>query len=240
MFNFERVIAHRGASAYAPENTFAAFEKAIAMGATWIEFDVMLSQDGGAFVFHDQTLGRTTNGKGEFGLVSSDYIKSLNAGSWFDRAYEKEKVPSLSDVIHWLTHKPVQACIEVKAYPGCTEATVVALLTHLNREWPMNKQLPLVSSFDVAALRLCRSMMPELGLSLLLRHWDEQCLKTAQELGCISIHLSRRIVTRERVQELKNAGYKVCVYTVNHREEAMAYFDWGVDSIFTDYPDLIL
>ena len=79
----EPLIAHRGAAPYAPENTFAAFEKARELGARSIEFDVMMSADGELFVFHDTTFKRTTNGRGQFGDASSEYIASLDAGSWF-------------------------------------------------------------------------------------------------------------------------------------------------------------
>lgn len=240
MFIFERLIAHRGASAYAPENTFAAFNKAIMMGASLIEFDVMLSADGCPFIFHDTTLKRTTNGEGMFDAVSSEYIQSLNAGLWFGQDYYDEKVPTLSDVFSWFSKNSAQACIELKPTPTSIETTVATFLSHFNRQWPASKSLPLVSSFDQDALRLCRSMMPELELALLLHQWGSNDLKVAHELGCVSVHLSRRIATRERVQLLKDNDFVVCVYTVNHRAEALGYFEWGVDSVFTDYPDLLL
>ena len=240
MFVFERIIAHRGASAYAPENTFAAFNKAVEMGVSLIEFDVMLSADGCPFIFHDTTLERTTNGKGVFESVSSEYIQSLSAGKWFGHNFDAEKIPTLKDVMSWFSKNQTQACIELKPTPTSIEATVTSFLSHLNREWPANKSLPLISSFDQDALRLCRSMMPELKLALLLKDWGANDLKAAQDLACFSVHLSRRIVTRDRVKLLKENDFRVCVYTVNHRAEALGYFDWGVDSVFTDYPDLFL
>ena len=231
-----QLIAHRGASAHAPENTLAAFETAEAMGARWIEFDVMLSADGEAFVFHDETLHRTTNGQGQVGLVSAEYVSSLNAGSWFSNDFNLEKVPTFRETLAWFAHREVQANIEIKPYPGRTQETTLAVLSHLHLYWPQGKTHPLVSSFDVEALRLCRCMVPELPLGLLLDDWRDDALQLAGELGCVSVNLSKRIVTLERVRLLKQQGYAVCVYTVNRRREALRYLGWGVNAVFSNYP----
>ena len=131
-----QIIGHRGASAYAPENTMASFRWAQFMGCHYIEFDVMLSADGHPFVFHDETLNRTTNGRGKFGMMSAEYIQSLDAGKWFSRQFINEKIPSLQTVLEWLLMSDVKANIEIKPYPGTTEQTTVAVLTHLNRYLP--------------------------------------------------------------------------------------------------------
>jgi glycerophosphoryl diester phosphodiesterase len=233
-----QVIAHRGASAYAPENTLVAFEKAKAMGATCIEFDVMLSEDGEAFIFHDETLNRTTNGAGRFGRVSAEYIRTLDAGSWFSSAFSGEKIPTLQAVLDWLSTRDMQANIEIKPFPGCTEETAWATLRHINLYWPHQKARPLVSSFDLEALRLCRQLEPELPLGLLLDQWREDALEILDELKCVSVHLNKRLVNLKRVQALKQAGYLIYVYTINRRKEAQKYMNLGVDAIFTNYPDL--
>jgi glycerophosphoryl diester phosphodiesterase len=231
-----QLIAHRGASAHAPENTFAAFEKAEAMGAQWIEFDVMLSADGEAFVFHDETLNRTTNGQGQLGFVSSEYLSSLDAGSWFSKRYQQEKIPTFRETLAWFAQRSVQANIEIKPFPGRMQETTLAVISHLHLYWPQSKALPLVSSFDVEALRLCHSMVPELPLGLLLSEWRDDVLDLLDELGCVSVNVSRRIVTRQRVQQMKEKGYFVCVFTVNRRREAERYLQWGADAVFSNYP----
>lgn len=235
----ERLIGHRGASAYAPENTIASFEKAHALGCCFIEFDVMLSVDGEAFVFHDENVKRTTNGRGEFGLLSADYIRTLDAGRWFGRSFRGEKIPSLQETIQWLTSSNVQANIEIKPYPGKTQQTTIAVLTHINRFWPQDKKWPLISSFDLSALTLCRSLAPEIPLGLLMDVWDDNGLQQAEELGCFSIHLSRRAASQKRVALIKERGYAVYVYTVNWKWQATKLFKWGVDAVFSDYPDLL-
>jgi glycerophosphoryl diester phosphodiesterase len=235
----DRVIGHRGASAYAPENTIAAFDKALALGCKYLEFDVMLSADGEPFVFHDDKLKRTTNGKGEIGLVSAEYLQTLDAGKWFSRRFSGEKIPHFSEVLQWLNFSNVQANIEIKPYPGKSEETTVAVLSHINRYWPQTKELPLISSFDLSALHLCRSLSPEMPLGLLMHEWDKDCLSKAKDLQCYSLHFHKRALTAERVKQVKEQGYAVLVYTVNRRRLANKLFDWGVDAVFSDYPDLL-
>ncbi|MCH9756916.1 MAG: glycerophosphoryl diester phosphodiesterase [Gammaproteobacteria bacterium] len=235
----EPLIIHRGASPYAPENTIAAFDKALEFGARAIEFDVMMSVDGELFVFHDKTLERTTNGRGEFGSTSSEYISALDAGTWFSNRYQGEKVPSLSDTLFWLIEYQIQANIEIKPLPGLAEATTKAVLACLNRHWPSTMQLPLVSCFDEDALRLCAHLSPDLPLGVLFHKWQKNWIGLAKEVNAVSVHLNKYAVTRKRIKAIKEAGYKACAYTVNSREWASRYFSWGADSILSDYPDLM-
>lgn len=233
------IIAHRGASAYAPENTMTAFNKALRLGVRFIELDVMLSADGQPFIFHDENLKRTTNGRGEFGRVNADYLQSLDAGLWFSKQFQYEKIPTLLTVLEWLLANDVHANIEIKPYPGTMEQTTVAVLTHLNRYWPADKTLPLISCFDRAALTLCRSLSPEMPLAFILHEWQDDWLQNARKLDCFSIHLSHFIATKARVQAIKAEGYRVFVYTVNRLRLAQKLMGFGVDAIFSDYPDLL-
>lgn len=235
----EKVIGHRGASAYAPENTLVAFDKALALGCHYVEFDVMLSADGEPFVFHDETLKRTTNGQGEIGLVTAEYLQSLDAGRWFSRRFRGEKIPHFRDVLQWLTASDVKANIEIKPYPGATEQTTVAVLSYVNRYWPQSKPLPLLSSFDLAALTLCHSLAPEMPLGLLLDEWDDDWLEKAKDLQCYSVHCNKRALSATRVRQIKDQGYVLFVYTVNRKRQAKKLLDWGVDAVFSDYPDLL-
>ena len=239
MFVFDKIIGHRGAAAYAPENTLASFEKALSIGCRLIEFDVMCSVDGEPFVFHDERLKRTTNGKGDLGLVEATYIQTLDAGSWFSRHYKGEKIPHFKDALKWLAFSDVQANIEIKPYPGTVEKTTVTVLSHIHRHWPQGKPWPLVSSFEWDALVMCRNISPEMPLGLLFHEWDDDWLQKAKQLACSSIHFNRKILTEQRVKEVKEQGYVVCAYTVNRKSQANKLLAWGVDSVFSDYPDLL-
>ena len=234
-----KIIGHRGAAAYAPENTFAAFDKALSLGCRHIEFDVMLSADGEPFVIHDESLKRTTNGRGEVGLVTADYLDSLDAGKWFSGRFRGEKIPHLSDVLKWLNFSNVQANIEIKPYVGMAQQTTVAVMSCINRYWSQEKNLPLISSFNLEALEWCRTLAPEMPIGLLLHEWDENWLDMAQDLACYSVHLNRKIIKQERIKVIKENGYFLLVYSVNRKRQAKKLIDWGVDALFSDYPDLL-
>ncbi|HCA88748.1 MAG: glycerophosphoryl diester phosphodiesterase [Legionellaceae bacterium] len=234
-----QLIAHRGAAGYAPENTLASFNEALARGASFIEFDVMLSADNEAFVFHDENLKRTTNGRGEFGHVDAAYIKTLDAGKWFARRFKGEPVLTLIQALEWLAYTDINANIEIKPYPGMEQATLIKTLTLVHRHWPATKQLPLISSFHHELLALCHSISPDMPLGLLLDTWDENGLKVLTQLPCYSLHMNYRALTKKRVELIKQSNIKLFAYTVNRRRLARRLLDWGVDALFSDYPDLI-
>lgn len=239
MFVLEKIIGHRGACGYAPENTIASFDKALSLGCKLVEFDVMCSEDGEPFVIHDDNLKRTTNGQGEVGQVQSSYLQTLDAGSWYSRKFKGISLPHFKEVLDWLSFSNMQANIEIKPYPGAVEQTTVSVLSHLHRYWPQGKDLPLVSSFEWEALLMCQGIAPEMPLGFLLHEWDEDWLEKAKQLGCYSLHFNRKILTADRVKEVKDQGYKVCAYTVNRKRVANKLLGWGVDAIFSDYPDLL-
>ncbi|MDP3560538.1 MAG: glycerophosphoryl diester phosphodiesterase [Legionellaceae bacterium] len=238
MLYSQRVIAHRGASGYAPENTMASFEKALAMGATCVEFDVMLSEDGQPFVIHDTSLRRTTNGKGDVGLSSAAYISSLDAGTWFSEEYSGETVPRFQDLLLWLAQHPtMQANIEIKPYPGQLEQTTDIILSAIKQYWPSTKALPLVSSFEYEALERCISVAPAIPRGFLMHYWDKDWLAKATAIQAYSIHCNHRLLSMARVSAMHEAGHMVLAYTVNKKSIGEKLFAMGVDAVFTNYPD---
>lgn len=238
--DLSRVIAHRGASAYAPENTLAAFEKAAALGARWVEFDVMLAACGEVIVIHDESLERTSNGRGQVGQYTYNELKTLDAGTWFDARFSGEGIPRLIDVIDCLAKFQLGANIEIKPLPGQDCETAERALSLIQSHWPSHCPAPLVSSFSLESLSLIRQAAPEIALGLLQHEWRGDWLALADDLNCQSVHLNRKIINAERVNDIKKSGRFVLSYTVNDPKQASEFFNMGVDAVFTDYPDLIL
>ncbi len=234
-----QIIAHRGACAYAPENTFGAFKQAKELGCHFIEFDVVQSQDNELFVFHDDELNRTSNGSGIFHESSTVYLRSLDAGSWFSPRFKDEKIPYLREVLNWLVTENVHANIELKPI-GHQNDMAHQVLAQLKQIWPKDRALPLISSFNTDILKSCRTLDAHIPLGFLLHEWDDNACRIAQELKCYSMHLCKDIVSEERIYHIKKCDLKIYSYTINNSTTARRFFNWGMDGIFSDYPDLLL
>ena len=233
------IIGHRGAAAYAPENTLSAFDKARSLGCNCMEFDVMLSQDAEPFVFHDESLKRTTNGRGKFGLVGSEYLKTLDAGKWFAKDFAGERILHFSEILHWLNDNGMQANIEIKPFQDTAEQTTLVILEHIKALWLAGKPWPLLSSFSREALYLAKARAKELPRALLMHSWDKDWLQLASGLECYSIHVHYPKLNPKRVKAIKDRGYQLFAYTVNRKSQADILYSWGVDACFSDYPDLM-
>ena len=235
-----KLIAHRGASAYAPENTLAAFKKAHELGAKMIEFDIMLTIDDVAVVIHDQDIKRTTDGRGLVKDFTFEALENFNACKRFKRDYPNEKIPSLQAVLTFLSDHQIAANIEVKPSKGLEQETVVRVLADINQYYPDNSLPILMSSFNYDVLCLIREYAPEIPLGFLMDEWLDDWHQRASVIECETINANYKILTRSRIASIKEKGYKLLSYTVNRTRKAQKLLDWGVDGIFTDYPDLLI
>lgn len=233
------VIAHRGASAYAPENTMSAFTRAMQLGINWVEFDVMLASCSTPIIFHDETLERTTNGAGYVGDYPYAYLRTLDAGSWFAPAYSCERIPSLEQVAQFLFHSNLNANVEIKPLPGQDEATVINAIKVLEPYFPQLKERILFSSFSLQSLKTLREQMPDCTLGLLIHEWDFDWETVALSLDCASIHIYEDILTQDIADKIKRMGKALLCYTVNDTDRAEELYSWGVDAVFSDCPDKI-
>ncbi|MEE9451774.1 MAG: glycerophosphodiester phosphodiesterase family protein [Gammaproteobacteria bacterium] len=234
------IIAHRGASAYAPENTLAAFIKAKELGATWIEFDVMQAACGELCVIHWDLLSRTTNGRGRVSTTTYAEIAKLDAGSWFSSTFSGEKVPTLAEVIAVLSEYDLGGNIELKAKTGNDGVLAQRVVKALHTSWPDHLPPPLVSSFSLNCLRHLRALDKQLRLGLLLKRWcNGRWLPTVEELSCVSVHMHTRMLSQRRINIAKQAQRLLLSYTVNDKNRAQQLLDWGIDGLFSDYPDLL-
>lgn len=238
MLNLPPVIGHRGVAAHAPENTLAGFRAARALRCRWIEFDVRLTADGALVVCHDDTLDRTTNGRGRISKMPLAAIRQLDAGDWFGIGFADEPVPTLDEVLTLCRDIGLGANIEIKAEGRRGPMTAAAVADCLEA---FVGDLPpiLVSSFLPEAMAEAAALMPAVPRGMLWRKLPRNWPTTAARLDCATIHCAHAELTGKLAADVGAAGYPLLCYTVNDAARARQLFDWGVASVFSDAPDII-
>lgn len=239
--NLPKVIGHRGACGYAPENTLESIKTAADIGAKWVELDVKLTRDGVPIIFHDEELDRTTNGSGL--VANTDYadIQMLEAGSWFSDGFAGIKIPTLEEAVDILLQHDLGLNLEIKPCPGREKDTAEAALDVLSQIWDDHDKL-LISSFQHVSLEAARDVAQDWARGLLIGgdEMPENWRELADYLDVKTINLGSRLVTEELCEDIMNEEYGLLVYTVNDPIEARRLQQWGVDSLFSDTPDVIL
>ena len=232
------LIGHRGYPAKFPENTLAAFEGAIQAGCDMIELDVTLTRDRRVVVIHDDTLDRTTTGKGPVRSHTLEEIKALDAGSWFNPRFATERVPQLSEVLE-LTAGRCMLNIEIKAsafeadYPAdAIEHQVVELV---KTSGAMDRVI--ISSFEKRILQRIAAMAAPPALAFISTHGaDGSLLEMLLAIKAFSWHPWFRALNRDQVDALHAAGIKVFPWTINTRDEAERILALGVDGLICNEP----
>lgn len=232
------VIAHRGASGHCPENTLAAFRKALEMGAKAIELDVHQTLDHELVVCHDNDLRRTGRDRRQLKNLHWEEAKAVDVGSWFSPRFSSERLPLLAEVYDLLPPH-VELHLEIKKgsslYPGIEERVVDLL--HKRRA----RERTLVSSFDHEALYSVRSLDENARLGYLLGLTRlPVAFREMKELGAESLNLSLRQANSRVIKAAKDRGFKVYVYTVNAPADRDKLQRLGADGIFSNYPELDL
>ncbi len=236
-----KIIGHRAAGAYAPENTVAALKTANNLKAKWIEFDVMLTQDHIPIVFHDDTLARTTNGTGLVAHTQYQDLCSLDAGSWFSPKFVDEKIPTLVDYLRLASDYHLGINLEIKPSLGKEIETAEKVVERLHQHWPMQDGSLLISSFSIPALQRVRELDKRVPLGLLLEKLDAVDWQTiTHQLSCYSLNIHHTLLTTEIIKAIKCKVDYLLAFTVNDKDRAFTLFEMGVDSIFSDHPDLLL
>ncbi|MDZ7290776.1 MAG: glycerophosphodiester phosphodiesterase family protein [candidate division KSB1 bacterium] len=223
--------AHRGASGYAPENTLAAFRLAMEMGAEMCELDVQQTADDRLVVMHDNTLDRTTNGKGNVWEMTLAELQKYDAGSWFDPRFAGETLPSLEQVVE-LVRGEMKLNIEVKMHGH--ERNVAQLVVETLRHEKFVDEC-VVTSFDRSVADEIKSLAPELKAGYIFG-WKEFSSEVfSGKVELLSAHYS--LVDASFVERARIAGKSVHVWTVNEQALMRRLMELGVDGIITNYPD---
>ncbi|MFF8606047.1 glycerophosphodiester phosphodiesterase [Streptomyces sp. NPDC015346] len=228
------VIAHRGASSAAPENTLISDEVARRGGARWIENDVQPSRDGVPYVLHDTTVDRTTDGTGPIRALTAAQLDALDAGAWFAPAYIGARVPTLAAQLEDLRVRGGNLLLEIKGRHSREE---VARIVRLVRDHDMTRRV-LVQSFDVDTLQHTRALAPELPLGLLRSQLDPDPVAVAEELGLSAYNPAAGALSThgDVVKELHEAGVAVMVWTVDSPARWKELDALGADAVITNRP----
>ncbi|WP_413227226.1 glycerophosphodiester phosphodiesterase [Cytobacillus firmus] len=241
-------VSHRGASAYAPEHTIAAYEMGEKMHGDYIELDLQMTKDGHLIAMHDVTLDRTTDGTGSIKDYTLNEIKQLDAGSWFNEKYpyaskaeyEGLKVPTLEEVFKKFG-KNNSYYIETKSpdvYPGMEKE-----LLRLVEKYKINKDKLLVQSFSPQSLKVMNELDPTIKLVQLISYkanaeiTNEEIMEIKQY--AMGIGPNHTYLNEEYVQKVVNSGLELHPYTVNDKERMKQLINWGVTGMFTNHPDLL-
>ena len=220
------VLAHRGARGHAPENTLASFDKAVALGAKWVELDVQL-HDRKLWVFHDARLERCTNGKGWLADHKAAALRKLDAGGG-------QRIPFLREVLDRIDRR-VSVNVELKTGSGTAAAVATLLRGCLEQGWKPEQFL--VSSFILPELREFKRRLPEVPLGVLLCGVPLNLAAAGTQLGAQVISLDRDFADPALVRDAHERGMRVYVYTVNEREDMRRFRAMGVDGAFSDFPE---
>jgi len=234
------VIGHRGAAARAPENTLAGLRTAHALGARWVEFDVMLTADGAPVLIHDETLSRTTNGRGRVAQRTLAEIRALDAGRWHGPAFAGERVPTLEEAVAVLVELGLHANVEIKPARGHAPATGEVVAGTLAQLWPPDGPRLLLSSFERQALAAALRTAPAIPRGLLARRLPADWREAMVGLGCTTLHLDHSEITEPGLEALVGQGVPVLLYTVNQLARAARLLADGAAAVFTDVPDTLL
>ncbi|GAC1616278.1 MAG: glycerophosphodiester phosphodiesterase family protein [Candidatus Acidiferrum sp.] len=234
--NLVLMIAHRGASGYAPENTMAAFRKALALGVTFIETDMQLSRDSRFVAIHDDTVNRTTNAQGAVHDMTLAELRKLDAGSWFGSEFAGERIPTLEEILEFSKKHDTVFYLELK--PSGSWGGEHALIGAMRESGEIARCV--VISFEPSILANLRKIEPTLMTGLLHDGQIEQPLAKALEIGARQLAIRGDLVSPNLLTEARKNDLQVVCWTVNQPAHIRMLSEAGVDGIMSDYPDRLL
>jgi glycerophosphoryl diester phosphodiesterase len=227
--------AHRGASAYYPENTMLSFEKALEMGATGIETDVQVTKDGVLVLIHDEMVNRTTNGEGFVKDYTYSELNKLDAGSWMGIEFSGIRIPRAEDLIYLVMDKSIIINFEIKngivIYEDIEQKLIDLIYKH-----KMNDKV-ILSSFNHYSLAKCNKISKEINTGVLYMEGIYKPYNYAKTVGASAIHPHFYAINEEVIKHTKKHGTHINVFTVDDEEKMKFFLDMKVDGIITNYPD---
>ncbi len=228
------VIAHRGASSYAPENTFAAFDLALAMGVSHIELDVHFTSDDQIVVIHDDTVDRTTNGRGPVTSHTLAALTALDAGAWFGETFAGARIPTFADVLERYRGR-AHIHTEIKGRSAHLAERTVDLV----RRHGMSDHVT-ITSFQRASLAETRAYAPELPTGWLVGEVTDAIVADARAMGLTQLCPRANTITPDLVDRLHREGFVVRAWGVATEELMRRVVEAGADGMTVNFPDTLI
>ncbi|MEK6265664.1 MAG: glycerophosphodiester phosphodiesterase [Clostridium sp.] len=227
--------AHRGASAYFPENTMLSFEKALEMGCTGIETDVQMTKDGVLVLIHDEMVNRTTNGDGLVKDYTYRELNRLDAGSWMGEEFTGNTIPTVEELIYLVQDKNIIIDFEIKTGVVVYEDIEQKLIELIYKHRIAHKVI--LSSFNHYSIAKCNKISKEINTGVLYMAGIYKPYDYAKTVGANAINPYFLAINEEVIKQTKKHKIHVNVFTVNDEKYMRSFLDMKVDGIITDYPD---
>jgi glycerophosphoryl diester phosphodiesterase len=234
------IVGHRGASGHAPENTMAAFRRAVEMGASYIETDLHLTRDARIVAIHDSTLDRTTSGHGAVHAKSLEELRLLDAGAWFKssngESFSGEIIPTIDEILQFSRRHDIVFYLEIKSGGtwGIEHAVVGAL-----REFGGTARI-VILSFEPVVLESVHDLDSTMMTGYLCEYPAPDLIERAIQVGARQLAPRGDLVTPDLVSKAHLAGLQVVTWTINEPDRMRQLIATGVDGIMTDYPDRLV
>lgn len=230
------IIAHRGASAYAPENTMYAFEEALTMHADGIETDVHLTKDHIPVLMHDERINRTSNGKGFIRDYTYEQIIQFDIGSWFSSEFANATIVTLDQFLTWIKGTPLHAHIEIKNnkidYPNIEAVVYEHICKH------QMEHRTTVSSFNFSSIQRFKELSRTIEIAYLTSKMSRKIRSSIKKDPVDALHMKHTLLKRQIIRCSKQKEIPLRIFTINKISQMMRCFDVQVKGIFTDVPDI--
>jgi glycerophosphoryl diester phosphodiesterase len=236
------IIAHRGASAYYPENTIPSFEGAVAMGADMVELDVQLTSDKEVVVFHDEKISRCADGRGRIADYTLAQLEKLDAGSWYDKKFKNTRIPTLAEVLDICKNR-IAVNIEIKTeavskmFFGGIEEKCLKIIEQRG----MRKHV-VFSSFDPRAIMHLKQIDETAKAAVLFeknKYGSKLPSDIIDSVGADAFNCSKSELSKKWMLDIKSHGISVNIYTVDDVRNMKRIINMGVNGIFTNKPDVL-
>ena len=241
-----QVVAHRGASGYAPETTLEAYRLALEMGVDFVEMDIHMTRDGVLVAIHDADVRRTTDGHGLISDLKVSELKKLDAGSWFNRAhpgkarpgYKGLKVPTLQEILDLVKESSAGCCIEIKdpeRYPENLESELLSILRAAGME-----RRTRVLSFSSRSIAKIKALDSSIQTTLLIARRTRNPVRATLHVPADELGIRYNLATAGIAGAAHEKGISLSVWTVDRETDMERMIRMGADSITTNYPDRLL